>query len=165
MERETTTRTTRQPMNQKAPILLGLAGLLVASIWLALAGTGGAAARGTGQEPVKTLTVVAVTEPARFEGSNPFPTRPLRGQKLVAVTVAFDGDFKRRLRSSETGEVFLTGRSGEQRYYTVDTATEKSGGPGKKPSRLATFVFSVPEDAGPLVFHYGSTPQTSTPLR
>jgi hypothetical protein len=153
-------KTTWSGMEKRAsrglPILFGLAGFVIAGIAVVLATTGLAAARGADKAPAKTLNIVSVESPTRFEGSNPFPTQAQRGQKLLVVTVAFDRDFKSHLRSSEAGEVFLTGQSEQQRYYTVDTAIEKSAGPGKKPSRRATFVFSVPENAGQFVFHYGS---------
>ena len=104
----------------------------------------------------KTLKIVEVSSPPTFKGSNPYPTRPLNGQKLLTVTIDLDRDFKSHLQSSETGEVFLSEKSGQVNYYTVDTAIPQAEGPGKKPSRQATFVFAVPQNASGLTFNYGT---------
>ena len=103
---------------------------------------------------VKTLKIVSVDSPASFTGVAPYPTRPQKGQHLVAVTVDFARDFKEHLRASESGEVYLTDNSKQTTYYTVDTAYPRSDGPGKKPVTQATFVFSVPQSSGPFTLHY-----------
>lgn len=144
--------------------LLGLAGLAVAlvalAIFLGLGGNSEASAkekdRGDSKDLVKTLKIVSVDSPASFNGVGRYPTRRVAGQKLLAVTIDFDRDFKSHLRASEAGEVYLTGSNPGQTYFTVDTAYPLSDGPGKKPVTQATFVFSVPEGAKQLTFHYGA---------
>ncbi len=103
---------------------------------------------------VKTLEIVSVDSPTSFKGVGRYPTKAQNGQRLVAVTVAFDRDFIQHLRASEAGEVYLTNTSQKATFYTVDTAFPQSGGTGKKPSNRATFVFSVPEGNDSFTFHY-----------
>ncbi len=104
----------------------------------------------------KTLKIVEVSSPTSFKGNNPYPTKPLSGQKLVAVTIDLDRDFKSHLQSSETGEVHLSEKSGKVNYYTVDTGIAQAGGPGQQPNRQVTFVFAVPQNTQDLTFHYGT---------
>ncbi len=109
------------------------------------------------QDLKKTLKVIAITNPTSFKGLNPYPTKPQTGQRLVAVKVDFDRDFKSQIRSSEAGEVYLTDVAGHS-YFTVDTAVPQSQGPGHKPTREATFVFTVPLSLkDDLTFHYGAS--------
>ncbi|MDB5082258.1 MAG: hypothetical protein JWP00_4182 [Chloroflexi bacterium] len=110
---------------------------------------------------VKTLKIVKVDSPTSFTGVGRYPTKPQNGQQLLAVTVAFDRDFKEHLRASESGEVYLKNNAKKLTYYTVDTSFPLSGGPGKKPANQATFVFSVPAGSGPYTFNYD---QYSVPL-
>jgi hypothetical protein len=103
----------------------------------------------------KSLKVVSVTSPASFKGSKPFPITALApNEKLLAVTIDYDRDFKNHLRSSESGEINLKDLNNKV-YYTVGTALEPSAGPGKKPSRQATFVFSIPQNPGKIMLNYG----------
>ncbi len=110
---------------------------------------------------VKTLDIVSVDSPTSFQGVGRYPTKAQNGQRLVAVTVAFDRSFIEHLRASESGEVYLTSNTQKATFYTVDTAYPKSDGPGKKPNTRATFVFSVPVGNDSFTFHYA---QYSVPL-
>jgi hypothetical protein len=140
--------------------LLGLGSVAVLALLLVISMGGNQEASAKAQpktdnkDLVKTLKVVSVDTPATFKGVAPYPTRPQQGQQLLAVTVDFDRSFIDHLRASESGEVYLTGSTAKDTYYTVDTSIPQSDGPGKKPKTQATFVFSVPQGAGPLTFHY-----------
>lgn len=145
----------------RALILVGLAGLVLALLLgLALSLNGGeevsAKDKPGDKKAGKVLKIVAVDSPTAFQGGNRYRTMAAQGQKLLVVTVDFDRDFKNHLRSSEAGEIFLTEANSQARYYTVDTAIPQAEGPGKKPSREATFVFTIPEAAKVLTFHYGA---------
>lgn len=108
----------------------------------------------TDPSQAKTLKIMAVEHPVSFNGMNPYPTTAMPGQQLVAITVDLNRDFKDHIRSSETGEVYLS--VGNTKYYTMDTSIPTAAGPGQKPSQQATFVFSVPQNTTGLVFHYGT---------
>jgi hypothetical protein len=146
---------------RRVGLVLGLSAALALTLLglvLALGNNGEVSAKDKDKDKNKdgkTITIVAVTRPNSFQGLNPYPTKAQPGQELVAVTVDYDRDFKQHLRSSEAGEVYLSD-SGGKTYYTVNTANEKSEGPGKKPARQVTFVFSVPQNTGKLTFHYGT---------
>ncbi|HEX2914977.1 MAG TPA: hypothetical protein VH186_29560 [Chloroflexia bacterium] len=112
--------------------------------------------KGNGQHLDKVLKIVSVKTPDKFQGVNPYPTKALAGQKLVAVKIDFDRDFKDHLRSSETGEVYITDTDTQHNYLTVDTGIEKGQGPKKAPPRQATFVYMVPQNTSSFIFHYGT---------
>lgn len=140
--------------------LAGLCSLALVALMLtfSLANNQEASAKNQGRpdpkDLVKTLKIVSVDSPASFNGVGRYPTKAQKGQRLVAVTIDFDRDFKDHLRASESGEVYLTNNAQKATYYTVDTAFSQSEGPRKKPANQATFVFSVPQGSGPFTFHY-----------
>lgn len=146
--------------NRALHLGLGLGSLLAVVLLLALAlatssdSEVSAKDKPNAKQLAKSLKIVSVDSPTTFQGVNRYLTRAVPGQQLLAVTVDFDRDFKHHLRSSEAGEVYLT-TSNATRYHTVDTALPKTDGPGKKPDRQVTFVFSVPQDTTTTTFHYG----------
>lgn len=154
-------------------IVLGVSGLLAIVALLALFATTSLDANAKDKVKdkdkdskhfAKSLSIVSVTHPSpSFQGTNPYPTFPQAGQELVAVTIDFDRDFKDHIRSSETGEVYLTELGSTQAYNTVDTVVQPSEGPGKKPARQVTFVFSVPQNSKALTLHYGALYSLSLP--
>lgn len=154
-------------------LLLGLAGFMVvvALAVVVVSGLSNVSAKNpdkyktNGHGQTKTLKIVAVDSPASFNGLNPRPTKAGPGQKLLAITVDFDRDFKNQIRSSETGEVYLTDDTLKTNFYTVDTSVPVGEGPGKKPTRQATFVFSVPQSSGALTLHYGTLYSIALPAR
>lgn len=148
--------------------LLALAALVIV---LVTGGSGEASAKDKdkdkdkdGKQLAKSLTIVSVDRPQSFKAMHPGLTIAAPGNELVAVTIDFDRDAKNHIRSSESGEVYLTDQNGKT-YYTVGTAVPQSDGPGKKPVRQATFVFEVPQGAPGLTFHYGAPYTMALPAK
>lgn len=140
--------------------IVSLAGIVIA-LGMALVSdtTSSASAKDKPKEKDSSISlkVISVTSPATYQGTNPYPMKALPGERLLAVTIESNRDFKNHIRSSEAGEVNIKDATSNKVYYTMATGLQPSGGPGKKPAKEVTFVFSVPQTSGQLTLNYGQS--------